>query len=128
MRAEIIVSDGIDTASDYIETWFIAKKRIVTVAQDDDKSDGFDSGSTTDKDYYIYYLVGGDSSLGRTDYLFVADSLDQVINEDGESDVDRFREALLSSINRLNDSEISDFFKAILILLLLNQLCPMEHL
>ena len=111
MRAEIIVSDGIDTASDYIETWFIAKKRIVTVAQDDDKSDGFDSGSTTDKDYYIYYLVGGDSSLGRTDYLFVADSLDQVINEDGESDVDRFREALLSSINRLNDSEISDFFQ-----------------
>ena len=54
-------------------------------------------------------MVGGDSSLGRTDYLFVADSLDQVINEDGESDVDRFREALLSSINRLNDSEISDF-------------------
>ena len=43
MRAEIIVSDGIDTASDYLETWFIAKKRIVTIAQDDDKSDGFDA-------------------------------------------------------------------------------------
>ena len=109
--AEIIVSDGDLTNSDIFSTWFIADKKIVTVAQDDDKSDGFDAGSTTDKDYYLYYLVGGDSSLGRTDYLFVADSLDQAINEDGENDVDRFREALLSSINRLNDSEISDFFQ-----------------
>ena len=111
MNVELSISDGTLSASDEFNTWIIADKRIVTVAQDDDKSDGFDSGSTTDKQYYLYYLVGGDSSIGRTDYLFVADSLDEVTNESGDSDVDRFRQALLSSINSLNDSEISSFFQ-----------------
>ena len=110
-NVELSISDGSLSASDEFNTWIIADKRIVTVAQDDDKSDGFDSGSTTDKQYYLYYLVGGDSSIGRTDYLFVADSLDDVTNESGDSDVDRFRQALLSSINSLNDSEISSFFQ-----------------
>ena len=111
LNVELSISDGTLSASDEFNTWIIADKRIVTVAQDDDKSDGFDSGSTTDKQYYLYYLVGGDSSIGRTDYLFVADSLDDVTNESGDSDVDRFRQALLSSINSLNDSEISSFFQ-----------------
>ena len=111
LNVELSISDGTLSASDEFNTWIIADKRIVTVAQDDDKSDGFDSGSTTDKQYYLYYLVGGDSSFGRTDYLFVADSLDDVTNESGDSDVDRFRQALLSSINSLNDSEISSFFQ-----------------
>ena len=111
LNVELSISDGSLSASDEFNTWIIADKRIVTVAQDDDKSDGFDSGSTTDKQYYLYYLVGGDSSIGRTDYLFVADSLDDVTNESGDSDVDRFRQALLSSINSLNDSEISSFFQ-----------------
>ena len=111
LNVELSISDGSLSASDEFNTWIIADKRIVTVAQDDDKSDGFDSGSTTDKQYYLYYLVGGDSSIGRTDYLFVADSLDDVTNESGDSDVDRFRQALLSSINSLNDSEVSSFFQ-----------------
>ena len=111
LNVELSISDGSLSASDEFNTWIIADKRIITVAQDDDKSDGFDSGSTTDKQYYLYYLVGGDSSIGRTDYLFVADSLDDVTNESGDSDVDRFRQALLSSINSLNDSEISSFFQ-----------------
>ncbi len=111
LNVELSISDGSLSASDEFNTWIIADKRIVTVAQDDDKSDGFDSGSTTEKQYYLYYLVGGDSSIGRTDYLFVADSLDDVTNESGDSDVDRFRQALLSSINSLNDSEISSFFQ-----------------
>ena len=111
LNVELSISDGTLSASDEFNTWIIADKRIITVAQDDEKSDGFDSGSTTDKQYYLYYLVGGDSSIGRTDYLFVADSLDDVTNESGDSDVDRFRQALLSSINSLNDSEISSFFQ-----------------
>ena len=41
----------------------------------------------------------------------IVDSLDDVTNESGDSDVDRFRQALLSSINSLNDSEISSFFQ-----------------
>ena len=55
---------------------------------DDDKSDGFDSGSTTNKDYYVYYLVGGGSSFGRTDYLFVADSLNENPNDGTTSDIE----------------------------------------
>ena len=110
-EVELFVSDGSASSSDTFSTWLIANKRVVTVAQDDDKSDGFDSGSTTNKDYYVYYLVGGESSLGRTDYLFVADSLNESSTESSESDLDNFRDALLRSINRLNDSEISEFFQ-----------------
>ena len=110
-EVELFVSDGNASSSDTFSTWLIANKRVVTVAQDDDKSDGFDSGSTTNKDYYVYYLVGGDSSLGRTDYLFVADSLSENSSGSSESDLDNFRDALLRSINRLNDSEIADFFQ-----------------
>ena len=108
--AEIIVSDGNLTNSDTFSTWFIADKKIVTVAKDDDKSDGFDSGSTTNKDYYVYYLVGGGSSFGRTDYLFVADSLDENPNDGTTSDIESFRDALLRSINGLSDSDVSEFF------------------
>ena len=108
--AEIIVSDGNLTNSDIFSTWFIADKKIVTVAMDDDKSDGFDSGTTTDKDYYVYYLVGGGSSFGRTDYLFVADSLNENPNDGTTSDIESFRDALLRSINGLSDSDVSEFF------------------
>ena len=108
--AELIVSDGELTGSDIFSSWFIVDKKIVTVPMDDDKSDGFDSGTTTDKDYYVYYLVGGDSSFGRTDYLFVADSLEETPVDGTSSDLESFREALLSSINALNDSDVSEFF------------------
>ena len=108
--AEIIISDGNLTNSDVFTTWFIADKQIVTVAMDDDKSDGFDSGSTTNKDYYVYYLVGGGSSFGRTDYLFVADSLNKDPNDGTTSDTDNFRDALLRSINGLSESDVSEFF------------------
>ena len=108
--AEIIISDGNLTNSDIFTTWFIADKQIVTVAMDDDKSDGFDSGSTTNKDYYVYYLVGGGSSFGRTDYLFVADSLKKDPNDGTTSDTESFRDALLRSINGLSESDVSEFF------------------
>ena len=95
---ELVISDGNLSSSDSFSTWLVANKRVVTVAQDDDKSDGFDSGSTTNKDYYVYYLVGGESSLGRTDYLFVADSLNESSTESSESELDNFRDELLRSI------------------------------
>ncbi len=108
--AELIVSDGDLTSSDTFSSWFIVDKKIVTVPMDDDSSDGFNSGSTTDKDYYVYYLVGGDASTGRTDYLFVADSLEETPSDGTSSDLESFRDALLSSINALNDSDVSEFF------------------
>ena len=103
LPAEIIISDGNLTNSDTFTTWFIADKQIVTVAMDDDKSDGFDSGSTTNKDYYVYYLVGGGSSFGRTDYLFVADSLNKDPNDGTTSDTNNFRDALQNWQNEIND-------------------------
>jgi len=108
--AEIVISDGIDTDRDSFTTWFIANKQIITVAMDDDKSDGFDEGSTTNKDYYVYYLVGGGNTFGRTDYLFVADSLKEDLNDGTVSDTKSFRDALLRSINALNDSDAAEFF------------------
>ncbi len=110
LNAELKVSDGDLVSSDTFNSWFIADKKIVTVPMDDDKSDGFDSGTTTDKDYYVYYLVGGDASFGRTDYLFVADSLEESPTNGTSSDLENFRDALLSSINGLNDSDVSEFF------------------
>ncbi|MFL2710583.1 MAG: Ig-like domain-containing protein [Gammaproteobacteria bacterium] len=77
LSCEINISDGDLGSTDSLNTWFISNKQIITVSMDDDKSDGFDSGTSTDKDYYVYYLVGGGSSFGRTDYLFVADSLER---------------------------------------------------
>ena len=108
--AEIIVSDGGLSNTDSFSTWFIADRQIVTVAQDDDKSDGFNSGTTTNKDYYVYYLVGGGNTFGRTDYLFVADSIKADPNDGSIADLESFREALLKSINALNDSDASEFF------------------
>ncbi len=110
LGAELKVSDGDLVSSDTFNSWFIADKKIVTVPMDDDKSDGFDSGTTTDKDYYVYYLVGGDASFGRTDYLFVADSLEESPTNGTNSDLENFRDALLRSINGLNDSDVSEFF------------------
>ena len=110
LNAVVSISDGDLQANDSFNAWFIADKQIVTVAKDDDKSDGFDSGTTTDKDYYVYYLVGGGSTFGRTDYLFVADSLSPDQGDGTTSDLDSFRSALLRSINALNDSDASDFF------------------
>ena len=110
LSAELKVSDGDLVSSDTFNSWFIADKKIVTVPMDDDKSDGFDSGTTTDKDYYVYYLVGGDESFGRTDYLFVADSLEESPTNGTSSDLENFRDALLRSINGLNDSDVSEFF------------------
>ncbi len=109
-EAEIVVSDGGLSNTDSFSTWFIADRQIVTVAQDDDKTDGFDSGTTTNKDYYVYYLVGGGNTFGRTDYLFVADSIKEDPNDGSTTDLESFREALLKSINALNDSDASEFF------------------
>jgi hypothetical protein len=104
LNAKLIVYDGAANSSSTFDTWFIANKNIVTVSKDDDKSDGFDEGSRTDKDYYVYELIGNTSSTAGTRWLFVADSLAD------DSDVTSFRTALLESINLLNESDATSFF------------------
>ena len=102
--AEIIVSDGNLTGVDVYTTWHISNKTVVTINQDDDPTDGFEGGAKTQKDYYVYYLVGNPSSEGRTKYLFIGDSLD------GSSDINLYRRALIASVNKLNSSDASEFF------------------
>ena len=107
--AQIRASDGANSTSSGIvsfEAWFVSNKTTVTIQQDDDPEDGFgaDGGSKTPKDYIVYYLSGNPSSPGKTKYLFLADSLN------GVSDIDLYRKALLASINKLNDSDASEFF------------------
>ena len=103
-NADIRVSDGTDFSSISFESWFAGSRRTITIEQDDDPEDGFDGGAKTSKDYEIYYLSGGPNSLAGTTYLFVGDSLD------GESDIDLYRRALIASVNKLNDSDASEFF------------------
>ena len=103
-NADIIVSDGSLTGSDTYSTWHISNKTIITINQDDNPEDGFDGGAKTQKDYYVYYLIGNPSSIGRTKYLFIGDSLN------GDTDLDLYRRALVASINKLNSSDASEFF------------------
>ena len=102
--AEIIVSDGSLTGIDTYTTWHISNKTVVTISQDDDPEDGYDGGAKTQKDYYVYYLIGNPQSTGRTKYLFIGDSLD------GNTDISLYRRALIASVNKLNASDASEFF------------------
>ena len=102
--AEIRVSDGEDIDTETFDAWFVANKRVVRIQQDSDPDDGFDGGQKSPRDYSIYYLSGGPNSIGKTKYLFIGDSL----NNAGE--IELYRRALLASVNKLNDSDASDFF------------------
>ena len=104
--AQLRASDSANSGIVSFETWFVSNKTTITIQQDDDPEDGFgtDGGTKTPKDYIVYYLSGNPSSLGKTKYLFIADSLD------GISDIDLYRRALIASINKLNDSDAADFF------------------
>ena len=102
--ANLQVSDSTSTNSVSFTSWFISNKSTVTIQQDNDPDDGFDGGEKTPKDYLVYYLSGSPDSIGKTKYLFIGDSLD------GEPDIDLYRIALISSMNKLNDSDASDFF------------------
>ena len=103
-EAQLRVSDGNDSSSLSFESWFVSNKTTVTIQQDDDPEDGFDGGDKTPKDYLVYYLSGSPSSLARTKYLFIGDSLD------GQGDINLYRRALTASVNKLNDSDASAFF------------------
>jgi len=102
--AEVRVSDGTDFDSVGFEAWFVASRREVRIQQDDDPEDGFDGGAKTPKDYKVYYLSGGPSAIGKTQYLFIGDSLANA------NEIDLYRRALLASVNKLNDSDAKDFF------------------
>ena len=104
--ASIRAYDGTIRGSSLFETWFVSNKTTVTINQDDDPEDGYNGGAKTPTDYYVYYLSGNPTSMGASKYLFIADSLD------GQDDIDLYRRALIASINKLNDSDASEFFSS----------------
>ena len=102
--AQLRAFDGSNRGILPFEGWFVSNKTTVTIQQDNDPEDGFDGNDKTPKQYLVYYLSGSPTSKGATKYLFVGDSLS------GQSDVDLYRLALIASVNKLNDSDASDFF------------------
>ena len=104
--ASIRAYDGTSRGISTFETWFVSNKTTVTIDQDDDPEDGFNGGAKTPKDYYVYYLSGNPTSLGKSKYLFIADSLVD------ENDISLYRRALIASINKLNDSDASEYFSS----------------
>jgi hypothetical protein len=104
--AEIRVFDGSNYDSISFESWFAGNRRTITIQQDVEPDDGFDGGEKVSKDYEIYYLLGSQDSLAETKYLFVGDSLN------GQTDISLYRRALLASINKLNESDASNFFNS----------------
>ena len=69
-------------------------KTTSNIQQDDDPEDGFGTEEEQKLQKIILFIIlsGNPSSLGKTKYLFIADSLD------GISDIDLYRRALIASI------------------------------
>ena len=97
----ICADDGTDrTCEGDLEAYFISDKDIKTVSYDCD--DNGENCSTSDQ--YLYYLVGGSDSTAKTEYIFIADQIND------STDSDEFHLRLLESVNNLRDSDASEVF------------------
>jgi len=97
-KMDICVSDGTDSVcGGELEAYFLANKEIKTV----DYCDSTGNNCSV-SDQYFYYLVGGENTDARTNYLFIGDQLT------GQAQRDSFHEALLSSVNLLVSSDAAD--------------------
>jgi len=97
----ICADDGTDlTCEGNLEAYFISDKNIKTVTYN---CDGNGENCSTN-DQYLYYLVGGSNSTAKTEYIFIADQ----INDSNDSE--EFHLRLLESVNNLRDSDASEVF------------------
>lgn len=97
----ICADDGTDLACEgNLEAYFISDKDIKTVSYDCDENG--ENCSTSDQ--YLYYLVGGSDSTSKTEYIFIADQIND------STDSDEFHLRLLESVNNLRDSDASEVF------------------
>ena len=97
----ICADDGTDLACEgNLEAYFISDKDIKTVSYDCDENE--ENCSTSDQ--YLYYLVGGSDSTAKTEYIFIADQIND------STDSDEFHLRLLESVNNLRDSDASEVF------------------
>jgi len=97
-KMDICVSDGTDSVcGGELEAYFLANREIKTI----DYCDSTGNNCSV-SDQYVYYLVGGENTDARTNYLFIGDQLT------GEGQRDSFHEALLASVNLLVSSDAAD--------------------
>ena len=97
----ICADDGTDlTCEGDLEAYFISDKDIKTVSYNCDENG--ENCSTSDQ--YLYYLVGGSDSTAKTEYIFIADQIND------STDSDEFHLRLLESVNNLRDSDASEVF------------------
>ena len=97
----ICADDGTDlTCEGDLEAYFISDKDIKTVSYDCDENG--ENCSTSDQ--YLYYLVGGSDSTAKTEYIFIADQIND------STDSDEFHLRLLESVNNLRGSDASEVF------------------
>lgn len=98
------VSDGelstCDT-SNTIETYFIANKTAKTIGYNCDSNEANCNASSQ---YDVFYLVGGPNEVSKTNYVFIADALSNVV------DKNLFRDKVLDSVSLLSSSDIGYFF------------------
>ena len=97
-KMDICVSDGnFSVCGGELEAYFLANREIKTV----DYCDSTGNNCSV-SDQYFYYLVGGENTDAKTNYLFIGDQLT------GQGQRDSFHEALLSSVNLLVSSDAAD--------------------
>ena len=97
----ICANDGKDlTCEGNLEAYFISNKDIKSVTYDCDENE--ENCSTSNQ--YLYYLVGGTNTIAKTDYIFIADQ----INDSNDSE--EFHLRLLESVNNLRNSDASEVF------------------
>tara|TARA_B100001142_G_scaffold329523_1_gene393150 strand:- start:1799 stop:4372 length:2574 start_codon:yes stop_codon:yes gene_type:complete len=97
----LCADDGMDvTCEGDLEAYFISNKDINLVSYNCDENGEQCSSS----EQYLYYLVGAPNSTAKTDYLFIADQIND------ENDNDEFHLRLLESVNNLKNSDAGVMF------------------
>ena len=97
----ICANDGTDlTCEGDLEAYFISDKDVQTISYNCDE----DELNCLSTEQYLYYLVGSSETTAKTDYIFIADQINDI------SDRDEFHLRLLESVNNLKNSDASEMF------------------
>ena len=97
----ICANDGTDVACEgELEAYFISNKDIKTISYNCDD----DGQNCLTSEQYLYYLTGSSDTTAKTDYIFIADQINDT------NDRDEFHLRLLESVNNLKSSDASEMF------------------
>ena len=117
-KMSICASDFEDTTCEgEIEGYYISNKEIKSIDYNCD-DEGINCNSS---DQYLYYLVGSENSMAKTDYIFIAD---QISGSEGDGSTQDFRQRLVESINRIRESDAGQLFQDYFNILVLEEVNP----